>query len=1080
MLQDGQLLGEFEILAKLGQGGMGAVYKARQTVLRRLVAIKTLQPSLSSDAEFVSRFHNEAVAAAGLNHPNLVQVYAAGQSDGVHWFAMEFVDGESVQSRLKRLGKLDPAEALAICIHVQTALEYGWRKAQLIHRDIKPDNIFLSNDGEVKLGDLGLAKSSDQQQGLTMTGASMGTPLYISPEQTEGKRDIDWRTDIYSLGATLFHLLAGSPPYTGESSISVMMKHVGAPVPDIREIDPSLPPSLSSVLVKMMQKAPAERYGSYEELGEALRQAHAALSDPNPLLLPPEVGEASGPASPKKLPSWLLPAVAVPLVALGAFALLKPKAPGPDSKTTPKAVETSPASTGKAASEAKPEPATGSEKPAPKEADQTAKLTPPPPAEPSPELLRKLEAKLLPVPGVDVLMSKTELTVGEWKAYLKAAKLPDWTAPKEFPQTDEHPIVEISSEQAIAFCRWLSSTSGSLWRLPSNSEWDAVAPSPYPWGGLFPPLPNDGNYSLHANGLYDGAQVGADGIFGTAPVGSFKPNALGFYDLGGNVAEWVSDGNSNLDTSSLRGGGWMDPGENDKLTLSSKFRRTTKGVAGSTNRGFRVVRVKTPAEKAAAPTVSTAQTPVTQPTAPQQPPPAATAKPTPPTESTGPTAAAAPQPPKGFRPLFDGATLTGWYGLNPHEIAKVAPDKKAALVLQQRNDFQTHWRVEGGELVNLGTGPYATTLESLGNIELLLEYKTVSGADSGIYLRGTPQIQIWDSNQPDTASKKPSLGSGGLYNNPPGTPGRDPLARADKPLGQWNQFRIRQIGARTWVWLNEILVVDGAPLQPFWDKSKPLPDKAPIMLQTFGGEIRWRNIFVREISDNEAGEILKTWAATQVQKKNLPAQPPLQELVQRLEAKLLPVNGTQVRMCKTELTVGEWKLYLKDAGLPEWTQPEQEWTQTDEHPVVRVDWKKAKQFCDWLSAKTRKEWRLPTVAEWQAAVGKAKYPWGDYFPPHWDDGNYAVLEDGKYDPLKVGVDGIKGTAPVASFKPNALGFYDLGGNAMEWMLDEDPKTKKYALCGAGWRDLQGTFGVSSVIFDTAHESNNIGFRLVRK
>ena len=128
MLQEGQQLGEFEILAKLGQGGMGAVYKARQTVLRRLVAIKTLQSSLSSDAEFVTRFHNEAVAAAGLNHPNLVQVYAAGQSDGIHWFAMEFVDGESVQARLKRLGKLEAAEALAIGMHVQTALEHGWRK----------------------------------------------------------------------------------------------------------------------------------------------------------------------------------------------------------------------------------------------------------------------------------------------------------------------------------------------------------------------------------------------------------------------------------------------------------------------------------------------------------------------------------------------------------------------------------------------------------------------------------------------------------------------------------------------------------------------------------------------------------------------------------------------------------------------------------------------------------------------------------------------------------------------------------------------------------------------------------------
>ena len=121
MLQIGQLLGEFEILGQLGQGGMGAVYKARQTVLRRTVAVKTLQPSLAADPEFVARFHNEAVAAAALNHPNLVQVYSAGCTDGIHWFAMEFVDGETIQARLKRLGKLEPTEAVAICMHGRRA-----------------------------------------------------------------------------------------------------------------------------------------------------------------------------------------------------------------------------------------------------------------------------------------------------------------------------------------------------------------------------------------------------------------------------------------------------------------------------------------------------------------------------------------------------------------------------------------------------------------------------------------------------------------------------------------------------------------------------------------------------------------------------------------------------------------------------------------------------------------------------------------------------------------------------------------------------------------------------------------------
>ena len=155
MIEPGQQLGEYEILELLGKGGMGAVYKARQTNLRRLVAIKTLQPSLASEPEYVQRFHNEAVAAAALNHPNLVQVYAAGETNGIHWFAMEYVEGESVQARMKRQSRLSAEEALAICMHVAAGLEYGWRKARLIHRDIKPDNIFLSMDGEVKLGDLG-------------------------------------------------------------------------------------------------------------------------------------------------------------------------------------------------------------------------------------------------------------------------------------------------------------------------------------------------------------------------------------------------------------------------------------------------------------------------------------------------------------------------------------------------------------------------------------------------------------------------------------------------------------------------------------------------------------------------------------------------------------------------------------------------------------------------------------------------------------------------------------------------------------------------------------------------------------
>lgn len=227
--------------------------------------------------------------------------------------------------------------------------------------------------------------------------------------------------------------------------------------------------------------------------------------------------------------------------------------------------------------------------------------------------------------------------------------------------------------------------------------------------------------------------------------------------------------------------------------------------------------------------------------------------------ATLPLSANEPPPPPGFKAIFNGKDLTGWHGLNPHSVVKLSGEKKDAALKKMREEFAQHWRVENGELVNIGTGPYATTDAAFGDMEFLIEYKTVAKADSGIYLRGNPQVQIWDINQPDDAKKPdrhPKLGSGGLFNNTPKTAGRDPLVLADKPFGEWNSFRIRQIGDITWIWLNDKLVVDGAKMENFWDKTQPLPASGPLMLQTHGGEIRWRNLFVREIGKEEATKIL--------------------------------------------------------------------------------------------------------------------------------------------------------------------------------------------------------------------------------
>jgi hypothetical protein len=228
------------------------------------------------------------------------------------------------------------------------------------------------------------------------------------------------------------------------------------------------------------------------------------------------------------------------------------------------------------------------------------------------------------------------------------------------------------------------------------------------------------------------------------------------------------------------------------------------------------------------------------------------------------TVAAEVQPPAGFTTLFNGEDLAGWYAANFHQV-KMSPQKFAELPEEERTkqlqqwwaDAVKHWYVENGELVNDGHGAYLTTDREYGDVELLLEYRTVAKADSGIYLRGTPQVQIWDTTEEGGKwDRNADKGSGGLFNNEKGAAGQLPLVHADNEFGEWNRFRIVQVGERTSIWLNDELVVDHALMDNYWQRDKPLPRTGPIQLQTHGGEIRWRNVFIREIPAHEANDIL--------------------------------------------------------------------------------------------------------------------------------------------------------------------------------------------------------------------------------
>ncbi len=221
--------------------------------------------------------------------------------------------------------------------------------------------------------------------------------------------------------------------------------------------------------------------------------------------------------------------------------------------------------------------------------------------------------------------------------------------------------------------------------------------------------------------------------------------------------------------------------------------------------------------------------------------------------------AATPKPPEGFTALFNGKDLTGWRGgdtFDHRKLLAMPAEQRDAQIAKWTASMKDHWSVQNGELVNDGKGSYATTEKDYGDFELLLEYKTVALADSGIYLRGCPQVQIWDYTEKAKFNLGADKGSGGLWNNSPGAPGKDPLVLADKPFGEWNKVRVVMVGARVSVWLNDKLVVDHALLENYYDRKMPVPPKGPIQLQTHGNEIRWRNLSVREIGSDEANKLL--------------------------------------------------------------------------------------------------------------------------------------------------------------------------------------------------------------------------------
>lgn len=361
----GAIISDFAIIREIARGGVGIVYLARQISLDRPVALKVLQQRFANDDEFVQGFVREARVAARITHPNIVQAYAVGEEEGIFYFAMELVEGETMKQILKKEEKIDPRKAAEIIRDVAQALDFAWKEQKLVHQDIKPDNIMLTRRGQAKLADLGLARVAVSEAQDEDSDEVMGTPQYISPEQLTGM-PTDTRSDIYSLGATFYHLVTGRFPYVGKDGNEIARQHVEGTLTEPIKVQPTLPAELNQIIIKMMQKDINARYQTAGDLARDLEAflggapaATASASAPRltvPGGAPPKLNIPGKkmPQMPKmEMPRMTAPSVAAPKTA-------PPPKMTPPKAAPPKAAAAKPglAATQPAAANAKPTLAT--------------------------------------------------------------------------------------------------------------------------------------------------------------------------------------------------------------------------------------------------------------------------------------------------------------------------------------------------------------------------------------------------------------------------------------------------------------------------------------------------------------------------------------------------------------------------------------------------------------------------------------------------------------------------------------------------------------------------------------------------
>ncbi|HEY7439769.1 MAG TPA: Stk1 family PASTA domain-containing Ser/Thr kinase [Acidimicrobiia bacterium] len=353
MASPGIFANRYEVVREIASGGMATVYLARDSKLNRLVALKVLSDALSADPAFVERFRLEAQAAANLNNPNIVAIYDWGQEHGTYFIVMEYVDGETLRHRLDTQRTIPPTQAADIAAEVAAGLAYA-DKHGVVHRDVKPGNVLITPGGQVKVTDFGIARAHGASDGLTKTGAVMGTATYFSPEQAQGL-PVDGRSDVYSLGVVLYEMLTGTTPFKGDGPVAVAYKHVREPAEMPTQVNPAIPPQLERIVMTCLAKKPEERYQSADEVradllrfrrGQSLAGPMtaqvASVADPTIAMAPAAAG---GLAADDEIPQkkrnpwlWLVAGLLAALLIGGLILLLTQLGGGGGGSIDPKNV----------------------------------------------------------------------------------------------------------------------------------------------------------------------------------------------------------------------------------------------------------------------------------------------------------------------------------------------------------------------------------------------------------------------------------------------------------------------------------------------------------------------------------------------------------------------------------------------------------------------------------------------------------------------------------------------------------------------------------------------------------------------